>query len=555
MTKKFLIIGLCIVMVLTMITGCSKKTDAPSLGENFEESNDMKSKKPTKFIYRISSDPPTLDPQVNNKSVGNTINSVLFEGLIGEDENLDIEAGVAEKWDISDDGIFYTFYLRKDAKWSDGQSIITKDFLYSWKRALNPEYAVKLSNEFFYIKNAEEYYKGEKEFSDVGIQMVDDYTIKIELSNPVPEDEMLSRFTSKVFYPLREDIIEANPDDWTLHPETCISNGPFKMKSYKMNEEIVMVKDENYWNRENKGKVDELCFVFISDGTTTLRAFESGDIDGFSGVPSEEVPRLKMESDEFHIIPALSFSYFALNVTKPPIDNPKVREALVLAIDKQKVVEASVSGLSKPATGIVPYGLVVNGVDFREEGDRNGDILPVNGDIERAKAALAEAGYPDGQGFPKIEYLYNASPGNKQTAEILQEMWKKNLNIDVELVNVEYKVESERRHSGDFQLARSAWNGDRFPISFLQIFATGNANNNPQYSNPKYDELIKEIRAESDIFKRNVLLHKAEEMALADYIVCPISYGSSTLLIKNKVKDLKITPTGGVIFDYVYIDE
>lgn len=488
-------------------------------------------------------------------SVGNTINGVLFEGLIDEDENLEIQPAVAESWEISDDGLFYTFHLRKDAKWSDGEPVTTKNFEYSWKRALNPENAVKLANEFFYIKNAEACFNGEKDFSEVGIEMPNDYTINIELESPISKDEMLERFTSRVFCPLREDIIRANPDDWTLRPETCISNGPFKMKEYKMNEEVIVVKDENYWDRENKGKVDEMHFVFIDDSTTALRAFESGQIDGFTGIPGEEVQRLQMESDEFYIIPALNFSYFALNVTKAPIDNPKVREALVLSIDKQAIAEAAVSGLSTPATGIVPPGCLADGVDFRKEGDANGEILPIKGDVKRAQAALAEAGYPNGEGFPKVEYLYNSSPGNKRTAEMLQEMWKNNLNIDIELVNVEYKVESERRHSGQFQLARSAWNGGRFPFSYLQIFETGNSNNNPQFSDPEYDALVKKIRTEIDIAKKNELLHEAEEFALKNYIVCPLTYGSSTLLLSNRVKDFRISPTGSITFHYVYIEE
>ncbi|SHI20829.1 ABC transporter substrate-binding protein [Sporanaerobacter acetigenes] len=276
-------------------------------------------------------------------SVGNTINGVLFEGLIDEDENLEIQPAVAESWEISDDGLFYTFHLRKDAKWSDGEPVTTKNFEYSWKRALTPENAVKLANEFFYIKNA------------------------------------------------------------------------------------------------------EACF--------------------------------------------------------------------------------------------------------------NGEILPIKGDVKRAQAALAEAGYPNGEGFPKVEYLYNSSPGNKRTAEMLQEMWKNNLNIDIELVNVEYKVESERRHSGQFQLARSAWNGGRFPFSYLQIFETGNSNNNPQFSDPEYDALVKKIRTEIDIAKKNELLHEAEEFALKNYIVCPLTYGSSTLLLSNRVKDFRISPTGSITFHYVYIEE
>lgn len=559
MNKRYLIIIMCMVLIFTSLTGCSNKTDVP-VNVSGEESNlqtkeDSKSKEPTRFTWRISTDPPTLDPQINNKSVGNTVIDNIFEGLIRENEKLEIQPGIAEKWDISDDGLIYTFHLRKDAKWSDGQPVTTKDFMYSWKRALNPEMAVPKAGDYFIIKNAEEYYKGNIELSEVGFEMLDDYTIKIELVFPLSEDEVLYKFTSPVFFPLREDIITANPDNWTTNPDKIVTNGPFKMKSYKMNEELLLEKDENYWDKANKAMVNELRFVFIDDSLTTLRAFEAGEIDGFTGVPSEEIPRLAMESEEFHLLPKISFSYFALNVNKEPLNNRKVREALVLAIDKVKLSEASVSGLSKPATGLVPFGATSVGKDFRTEADKNGPLLSPTGDIEKAKVVLAEAGYPDGKGFPKIEYLYNASPENKQTAEMLQEMWKKNLNIEVELTNVEYKVESERRHSGEFQLARSTWNGSRFPFSFLSIYATGDYNNNPHYSNPEYDALVNEIRTEIDLVKRDELLHKAEKFLIDEYIVCPISYGTSSMLLSSKAKDIRITPTGGVIFHHVYIED
>ncbi|MEY8417397.1 peptide ABC transporter substrate-binding protein [Tissierella praeacuta] len=555
MSKKYLAIVICMILVFTTVTGCGNKMDV-TIDNSVEggTNGESNSKEPERFTWRISTDPPTLDPQINNKSVGNTVIDNIFEGLIRENEKLEIEPALAEKWDISEDGLIYTFHLRKNAKWSDGQPITTKDFLYSWKRALSPEMAVAKAGDYFIIKNAEKYYKGDIELSEVGFEMPDDYTIKIELAFPIPEDEVLYNLTSSVFFPLREDIIAANPDNWTTSPEKIVTNGPFKMKSYKMNEELVLEKDENYWDKANKAMVNELRFVFIDDGLTTLRAFEAGEIDGFTGVPSEEIPRLTMESEEFYLLPKISFSFFALNVNKEPLNNKKVREALVLAIDKVKLAEASVSGLSKAATGLVPFGATSIGKDFRIEADKDGPLSPPNGNIQKAKAALAEVGYPDGKGFPKIEYLYNASPSNKQMAEMLQEMWKKNLNIEVELTNVEYKVESERRHSGEFQLARSTWNGSRFPFSFLSIFATGDYNNNPHYSNPDYDALVNKIRTEIDLVKRDELLHQAEQFILNEYIVCPISYGTSSMLLSSRAKDIRVTPTGGVIFYHVYIE-
>lgn len=564
MSKKFLSMFLCIAMSFSALAGCSSgETEAPkeAITGNEETKEKVPSPnetekpgEPTKLTWRISTDPPTLDPQINNKSVGNTVIGRIFEGLIYETYDLQYVPAVAEKWDVSDDGKTLTFYLREDAKWSDGVPVTSKDFEYAWKRGLNPETGSSAVANFFYILNAEQYYEGEVDFSEVGMKFPDEHTVVLELATAMSLDEALYYISSNIYIPLREDIISANPDNWTTSPDKIVTNGPFKMAGYKMNEEITLVKDDNYWDKENKGLLDEIRFVFIDDSLTALRAFEAGEIDGFDGIPTEEIPRMALESDEFHLVPKISYSFFALNVTKPPLDNKLVREALVLAIDKEMIASSNVAGTSKPASGIVPFGAVSNGKDFRTEADKEGIRSPINGDIERAKAALAEAGYPDGQGFPKIEYLYNASGGNTQTAEMLQEMWKKNLNINVDLVNVEYKVESERRHSGEFQLARSTWNGSRFPFSFLQMFRTGDYNNTPQYSNAEYDELIDAIRLEVDLAKKDELLNQAEKWIIDEYVICPIVYGTSSYVMNQRIKGVQITPTGSVVFEFMYAE-
>lgn len=552
MKKKIIVFCICIAMLSTMVLGCGKQ-EAPATSEDPSTGDDVVSEEPAIMVYNASEDPPTLDPQLNTKSEGSLINRNLFEGLVTIDENGEAQPGVAESWDISDDGTVYTFHINKDAKWSDGQAITANDFDYSWRRALDPTNVMKSVNYMFYIKNSEAVFNGEKDADELGFRVIDEHTFEFTLEAPTPY--MLELLSFGVYKPVRKDIVEANPDNWTLSPDTCVSNGPMKMSSYRMNEKIILVKDENYWNGENKGKLDELHFVFIQDSSTALKAFEAGEIHGMNSLPSEEIQRLSMEGDELSIVPKLRTTYFAFNVGEAPFDNPKVREALILAIDKEEIVKAFVEGINVPATGFIPVGLTVDGESFREVGDKDGPIIPINGDLERAKAVLAEAGYPNGEGFPEAEYLYNTNDDNKKIAEILQEMWKKNLNIDIDIVNVESKVHSERRHNGQFQIARAGWGADfNHPITFLDLFTSDAGNNTPQYRVPEYDELIRQSKRAIDPDETIELLHQAEDKILSDYAICPLFYGTETALINSKFKGVRFSILGDILLDQVYAE-
>ena len=539
MSKRNLLL-ISLISFVMILTGFSYLADASNVD---------------RIVWRFSSDPRTLDPHLNNQTAGSKIIDRMFEGLLREEYDWAIVPAIAENWEVNEEGTVYTFYLRKDAKWSDGVSITVADFEFAWKRVLRPETGAPKAAQLFSIKNAEQYYLGEIDFDEVGIEFVDAHTIIVELAYPLAWDEALAMFADHVYYPLREDIVTANPDNWATSPDKMVTNGPYKMVSYGMNEEITLVKDQNYWDRENRGLLDEIKFVFIGDSLTALRAFEVGEIDGFDGVPDEEIPRLLMESDELVLMPRISLSYFVMNMEKPPLDNKLVREALVLAIDKEQLVSASVSGMARPATGIVPHGTSSLGMDFRAEADKEGIRLPINGDIERAQQALAEAGYPNGEGFPAISYLYNASPGNTQTAEMLQEMWKKNLNIDIALENVEYTVESQRRHSGDFQLARASWVGTRFPAYYLNIHRSGDHNNMSQYSNADYDALVDEYRAETDSVRKHELLNEAEKWIINEYVIAPLTFGSASYVLDSKFQGIQMTPRGYPVFEYIYIQK
>lgn len=559
MLKRLISLTLIVFLLMSLGIGCSKsedvsksKVEEPKSNEEKVEKKVEETKEPSVLVFNAASDPPTLDPQLNTKSNGSLINVNLFEGLVRTNTNNEQVPGVAEKWEINEDGTVYKFYLRDDAKWTDGKPVTAYDFEYAWKRAINPENHVKYVNHMFYLKNAEAIYKGEKSMDELGIEVIDDKTLVVTLEAPIPY--MLEMFSFGVYKPVRKDIIERNPDNWTAYPETCISNGPFKMIEYKMNEKIKLEKNENYWDKD-KVKLDELHFVFIEDAGTALSAFNAGEIDGLLSVPTREITKLRIENDEFHVLPRLRVYYAAFNVTKFPFDNPKVREAFVKAIDREKIVNTVSLGGEVPASGFVPYGLTVNGEDFREVGGDFGISSKVQ--IEEAQKALAEAGYPNGEDWPEnVEYLYNTSETHKKIAEALQEMWKKNLNIDIKLVNVESKVHSERRHNGKFQIARAGWGADyNHPMTFLDLFTSEAGNNTPQFRNPEYDKLIREAKLAIDPKDCIKLLHEAEEMLMDNWVVCPIYYSTQTIMMKEYIKDWNISVFGDINFDEIYLEK
>lgn len=539
--KKSLTIFLATIIFLSIVIGFVYAIDAKGNQDEYSV-----------LIFNGEIDPPTLDPQLNTISHGSLIIYNMFEGLVKTNTRNEQTPGVAEKWEISDDGKQYKFFIRDDAKWSDGKAVTAYDFEYAWKRAVNPANAVKYVNHMFYLKNAKDIFDGKKPMEELGVEVVDEKTLIATLEAPVPY--MLEMFSFGVYKPVREDIVEKNPDNWTTNPDTCISNGPFKMTEYKMNDRLTLVKDENYWDQD-RVKLNELQFVFIEEEGTALSAFQAGEIDGLLNIPTQQIPTLMMESDEFFIKPRLRLTYAAFNVTAFPFDNIKVREAFTKSIDRQKIVDTVILTGEIPASGFVPHGLIVNGKDFREEGGNFGIQPTVM--LEEAQKALAEAGYPNGEGWPKnVEYLYNTNDLNKKIAETLQEMWKKNLNVDVSLVNVESKVHSQRRHSGDFQIARAGWGADyNHPMTFLDLFTSEAGNNTPQYRKAEYDSLIEQAKLSTDSEKTIELLHKAEEMFMNDWAVCPISYATQPIMMKEHVKNWDLSPLGDINFDEIYIEK
>ena len=509
--KKILAMTLLTALVGSTFLGCGSTENTVSSG-NVEQ----------KIVYNIDANPKTIDPQLNSAVDGSKVIRNTFEGLMREIENGEVENGIAEGYEVSEDGLVYTFHIRDNAKWSDGEDVTAKDFEYAWKRALNPNTAAEYAYQLFYIKNGEAYNKGEASADDVGIKVVDNKTIEVTLESAVPY--FVSLLAMPVYYPVRQDIIEENGDKWALSPETYVSNGPFKMTEWSEKESMTFIKNENYWDADNV-KLETLVFRLIDDQTTTLSAFKNGELDIMEQPPTTEIQSL-IDEGVAKVYPYLGTYFYMVNVSGKGLSSEavdalqdvRVRKALSLAIDRNLITEKVSMGGEIPATSYVPEGVKdTQGNTFHK------DYSSVTTNIEEAKKLLEEAGYPNGQGFPTITFTYNTASNNQMIAQAIQDMWKTNLGINVELKNEEWAVFQTTRNNFQYEICRHGWIGDyNDPMTFLDMWVTASGQNNAGYSNEEYDSLIAQAKSEQDGEKRTELLRKAEDILMDAMAIIPI---------------------------------
>ena len=518
-----------VLVVSVILTGCGSKQPAAST-------------KVQKTSFNAGAEPKTLDPALSTGVPESHIQTALFEGLtrIGEGEK--VMPGIAETWTQSTDGTVITFKLR-DAKWSNGDAITAEDFKYSWLRALDPVLASEYSYQLYYIKGAEDYNSKKGTADAVGIKVVDPKTLEVTLAAPTPYFIALTSFHT--LYPVNKKAVEANKD-WSLKADTFVSDGPFKMSEWKHNDQVVVVKNENYWDAKNV-KMTEVNFNFLEDAKAALTAFEAGTLDGTDNIPTEDIDRLKA-SKVLKAAPYIGNYFYRFNVTKKPFDDVKVRQALTMAIDRQMLITKVVKGGQTPALAFTPPGMVdeAAGSDFRKVG---GDYIKE--DVAKAKALLLEAGYPDGKNWPAdATILYNTSSNHKQIAEAIQKMWKTNLGIDVMLRNEEWNVYLESQKKLNFNISRAGWIGDYADaMTFMDMFVTGGDNNETGWSNAEYDKQIKDVANKSGDQKvRIAAMHAAEKTLMNEMPIMPIYYYVNNYVLKDNIKGVIRSSLGPIDF-------
>jgi oligopeptide transport system substrate-binding protein len=560
MLKKVLSAVLALIMLVGIMAGCGQSATPGNESTAAVSTNpsETSAAAPAKTSSRdnvtlvVGSEPATLDPGSNNSADGGTYILHLFEGLTRQDVNGKTIPGIAESWDISTDGLKYTFHLR-DAKWSDGQPVKASDFEYAWKRALSPELASEYAYQVWYLKNGYEYNTGKAKAEDVGVKATDDKTLEVELAAPTSYFLELCRFPT--YMPVRKDVVEAAPTDWFTKPETLIGDGAYKMKSWEHSSQLVFEKNDTYWDAANTGFIKTLTWTLLEDEAAALSGFEAGEIDIVDQlVPQAEIQNLVADG-KCKIHDLLGTYYIYLNNSRAPFDNPKVRLALSLAIDRQYIVDKVSRGGQLPATGIVPYKVpdADSSTDFRTKG---GELLPKTADIAKAKQLLAEAGYPDGKGFPEVEMYYNTMSGHKAIMEAVTEMWKTNLGItSFKTPNMEWKVLQEKVNSGDFWIARMGWIGDYVdPMTFFDMFISDSSQNQVKFNNAEYDKLILAAKNSNDQALRMDNMHKAEKIFVDETGAIPLYFYVAPMLENPAIKDWRFDPMAFLFMQYAYVE-
>lgn len=453
--------------------------------------------------------------------------------------------GVAESWDISEDGTVYTFHLREGLKWSDGSDLTANDFVYAYKRVLDPatagQYVYMITD---YVAGAAEYYAGEGSEEELGIKAPDDQTLEITLLQQTPY--FIDMLTMWVWDPVQEATIAANGDHWTNSPDTYICNGPFCISEINMGESVVLVKNENYWNAENV-TLEKITLRYILDTTTALTAYETGEVDGIKDVPTADIARLKAENAGLNTVPSYGTTYYLINCSKEPYNDPLVRKALNLAVDREALINNVIQMDAEPAFNLIGPGYSYEGVDFSEGDSSHG--LSVNADPEAAREALAEAGYPDGEGFPTLQLSYYSSDTAKKTAEAIAEMLETNLGINVEITSADWAIFYSDVQAGNYEVAAMGWSADYIhPMTFLPLLQTGNVSNTSFYSNEEYDTLLEQAMAETDVAKGLELMKEAENLAMEEYPMLPLYYKAVTYCMKKSVTGEFMNASGSMFF-------
>ena len=531
--------ALPLLLCLLLSTGCPQRETPVERGTREQV-----------FHRGLSADPSELDPHIISGLPEINIVSTLFEGLIGEDPvDLHPVPGVAESWDASPDGLTYTFHLRANAKWSNGEVVTAQDFSNSIRRVLTHTLAADYATMLYVLVNAEAYHKGSlTDFTQVGVQTPDARTLRLSLNHPAPY--FLSLLTHPVWFPIHLPTLEKSGSPyqrgskWT-QPENLVGNGPFILTEWKRGEVIIVKKSPTYWDAATV-RLNAIHFHPAVDVDGEERAFRAKQLHLTESVPVSKVDGYKRNQPELLQIGAFLDTYFyRFNITRPGLSNRKVRQALSAAIDRPALVEKITRGGQQPAHSLTPPGV--------------GRYVPPDlsrSNYDEARRLLAVAGYPDGQGLPPLEIMINSSANHRVIAEAIQEMWRRELGVTVRLNNMEQSTLLANRRTLDYQIMRSEWAADYLdPKSFLDVFRADSNNNHTGWKNANYDALLFEADRTADPAARYALMQRAETILLNDAPIIPIYYYTSVRLVQPSVHGWHPTLLDRHPYKYVWLED
>lgn len=483
-------------------------------------------------------EPKSLDPHLVTGLIEDRLLSALFEGLVNIDyATMQPVPGVAESWDISADGLTYTFHLRANAKWSNGDAMTAEDFVYSWQRMLSPALAAEYAYMLYLIRGAEEFNNDNStDFSTVGVKALDARTLEVRLRAPAPYFLLMQvHFT---FYPVHRATIEAHGEmtdrdtAWT-RPGNFVSNGPFTLGAWTPNRALRAEINEHYWGREDV-KLERVVFLPVQDPSVEERMFRAGELDITNQLPISKVSAYQADHPELlRIDPSLATEFVRFNTTRKPFDDVRVRTAFALSIDRQAIVEHVMRAGQTPAETFVPPG--IGGYDYGAHAEA-GDAPRHRFDPEQARALLADAGYAGGSGFPAVAMIFDTNDNNRRYCEALQNMWKTHLGVNVQLQNMDGKSWLASMISLDYDLARSFWVADYpDPSNFLEMFYGGSGNNRTGYSEHAYEDAVRRAALSADTAERNALFDEAERLLLTAAPIAPVYYQTRPFLKSTRV--------------------
>jgi oligopeptide transport system substrate-binding protein len=511
--------GLALLAAMVLLAACARRETAVASG-NREQ-----------ILHRgIGYEVTDLDPQVATGIAEQSVDSALFEGLVTEDpRDLHAIPGVAESWEISPDSITYLFHLRADARWSDGAAVTAQDFVDSWRRILSPKLAADNASLLYVLQGAEAFNRGiSSDFAQVGVAAVDPRTLRVRLEHPTPY--FLNLLTHMAWLPVPVATIakagapleQGNP--WT-RPGRIVGNGAFVLQTWRPGREISVTKSSTYWDRAHV-RLKGIYFYPLDSVDAEERAFRAGQLHLTDALPAGRVQVYRRDAPQLlRIDPYLATYFYRINVSRPQLNNPLVRRALALAVDRAAIVDRVLAGGQTAASAFTPPGIA--------------GYVPPSGlrtDFAAARSLLGQAGYPGGKGLPAFTLLYNSSENHRVIAEAVQETWRRELGVEVQLVNQEAKAVIASRGTGDYDLVKSSWVADYAdPSSFLDVWRTGSGNNYTGWSSADYDSLLFTAARTLDPTARHALWQKAEALLLDAAPIIPIYYYTHVFLLQTSV--------------------
>ena len=518
------------------------------------------------FTVQYGSNPETLDPALNSAIDGANTIITIFEPLLLINENNEVVGGQAESWETSEDGLTWTFTMRDGLKWSDGTDLNAKDFEYSFKRMVDPNTAAPYAETCLGMIDGFEEAAGfpdadgnptaEPNPDALNVKASDDgKTLTIVLSYPCSYFDKMAAFAT--MSPVQQATVEANGDAWCTSPDTFVSNGPYMITDWTPSERIVLTKNPNYVGGWDNSKIvsDTITLLLLEDSSASYAAYNSGEAVLIKDVPTDEIPSLTKAEDggDFYVDTILGTYYVSLNLQRDAFQDAKVRKALALAIDRDYVANTIMQGTYSAADSIVGPGIVDESGYFHDNGNAPYISADYEANLAEAKKLLEEAGYPNGEGYPTIEYSTNDAGYHVPLAEYLQQAWG-DLGITLTINKMEWSSFTPARRAGEYDVARNGWVMDyNDPSNMLDLFCSGNGNNDGKYANPDFDAAIDASRV-ADSAEHFAQLHKAEDILMEDMGCLPIAYYNDYWLQSPALKGTWHSPYGYWYLQYGYIE-